>query len=145
MKPDARFTIVGQSDQACGKQSTTSLVGRYSTTSTVGNLLKHALQENIPQQAQWETFYNKLSRYYVQSTFEANLYFLLIFFQKLYDFEGCVVSIPSECCLGYAMCPLGIMQHGFLYIETQNQWYMTDRGISYTTGLQKSGTDKESI
>ena len=45
----------------------------------------------------------------------------------------------------YAMCHLGIMQHGFLYIETQNQWYMTDRGISYTNGLQKSGTDIESI
>ena len=29
------------------------------------------------------------------------------------------------------------MQHGFLKIETQNQWYMTDRGISYSNELQK--------
>ena len=40
---NAKFTIVGQSNWACGKPSRTSLVGRYSTTSNAGNLLKHAL------------------------------------------------------------------------------------------------------
>ena len=53
--PEARFTIVGQSDYACGKLSTTSLVGRFSTTSTVGHLLKHSTTSivgNILQQAQ---------------------------------------------------------------------------------------------
>ena len=50
--PKPRSTVAGQSNQACGKPSTTSLVGKYLATSTVGNHLKHALQE---------TFHNKQS------------------------------------------------------------------------------------
>ena len=51
----ARFTIVGQSDKACGKPSTTSIVGGYSITSTMGNLFR--------QNAEWETFLNKFRNY----------------------------------------------------------------------------------
>ena len=44
----AKFTIEGQSEQACGKP------------------FQQALWEDTPQQALWETFHNKLSRNYVE-------------------------------------------------------------------------------
>ena len=97
-----RFTIVGQSDQACGNQSTTSLVGRYSTTSSVENITKPYEQENIPQQAWWKTFHNNhggkqdIWDYTSVNASLINLYIIFLVILFLTKYSNLLVSI-QEC------------------------------------------------